>query len=81
MFISQHFPDGESVDAALLKAESAVQPNQLADYQPLDTTLLKAADVINTLDSDATDAPLSAAQGKALAEQINAIWALLNPEE
>lgn len=74
MFISQHFPDGESVDAALLKAESAVQPSALV-------TVLRTADVINSLDSDVTDAPLSAAQGKVLAEQINAIWALLNPEE
>lgn len=44
------YANGEAVDAALDKAESALQ----------------AADVVNALDSTATTAPLSAAQGKAL---------------
>ena len=44
------YATGAAVDAALDKAESALQPN----------------DVVNALNSTATDAPLSAAQGKAL---------------
>ena len=44
------YATGAAVDAALDKAESALQPD----------------DVVNALDSTSTDAPLSAAQGKAL---------------
>lgn len=44
------YADGAAVDAALDKAGTAVQPS----------------DIVNTLDSNAIDKPLSAAQGKAL---------------
>ena len=51
------YATGAAVDAALDKAESAIQPG----------------DVVNALNSTATDAPLSAAQGKALKDALDQV--------
>jgi len=51
------YATGAAVDAALDKAESALQPG----------------DVVNALNSTATDAPLSAAQGKALKDALDQV--------
>ena len=38
----------------------------LSDYEPADATILKKADVVDGLESEVTDVPLSANQGKVL---------------
>lgn len=44
-----------------------------ADYEDADATILKEADVVDSLDSTSTTAPLSANQGKVLKDVVDPI--------
>jgi len=52
-----------------------------ADYEDADATILKEADVVDSLDSTSTKAPLSANQGKVLKDAVDPIEARLDTTE
>lgn len=59
--------------ADMEKPVSTAQQTALDGKEPADATILKKADVVNDLSSGGIDVPLSAEQGKALKDAVDAI--------